>query len=508
MTDMTASSYDFLKARFAQIAKLEGASGILGKDAETVMAKGSGNDRIQQLVAIGETIHMLITDPKVEEALHAAKDEKLDTKDARNLELMHHTWVHEAGLPSDLAAELSRVAAEGEQIHTKYHGTGDWDAVRDWYAYSFKVAREAGQVKQEKLGLSSPYEALLDKFSPGMRVAQVDAEFKILDTALRPMIREALELQKSKPAPLAMSGPFALAAQAKFGRELAEVFGFDFNRGVHYAIKGHPSMGGSADDARITTRLDEHDLIPGIYATIHETGHAVYEQNLPEEWRYQRIGTAMGMQLHESQSMIMEYQAAMTYEFLEFLSGKLQALFDGENNPSMSAANIKAMQTHVEPSFIRIDADEMTYPMHILLRYELESKMVSGELTIDQLPDAWSDGLFNRLGIRPTNPSEGCMQDVHWPVNYVGYFPAYTFGAMGAAQLFQSALAAYPGIRTELGQGSSQLLRKWLSEYVHGKGSMLDMDTLFTNATGAKLNAKPYLNHLSQRYLGRPYVPQ
>lgn len=499
------SSYEFLKSRFAHIKKLEGASGILGKDAETVMAKGSGADRVQQLVAIGETVHMLISDPKVEEALEKARDENLDPADRRNLELMHHAWVHQAGLPASLAAEISRISAEGEQIHTKSHGTSDWNSVREWYAHSFKIAREAGQIKQEKLRLSSPYEALLDKFSPGMRVFSVDAEFKKLDLALRPMIQEALGKQKSKPVPLPMKGPFSLEAQAKLGRELAEVFGFDFNRGVHYAIKGHPSMGGSSDDARITTRLDEHDLVPGIYATIHETGHAVYEQNLPPEYRYQPIGEALGMQVHESQSMIMEYQAAMTYEFLEFLSGRLQDLFGGKNSDAMSAENIKAMQTHVEPSYIRIDADEMTYPMHILLRYDLESRIISGDLSVNDLPEAWNDGMFERLGIRPSNPSEGCMQDVHWPVNYIGYFPAYTFGAMGAAQFFQSAVKAYPEIRDELGRGSTELLRKWLRDNLHGKGSLLTTDQVFNDATGSPLNAGPYLNHLSTRYLGREY---
>ena len=205
--------------------------------------------------------------------------------------------------------------------------------------------------------------------------------------------------------------------------------------------------------------------------------------------------------------MIMEYQAAMTPEFLEFLSSRLRDLFNGQNNAAMSAQNIQAMQTHVEPSFIRIDADEMTYPMHVLLRYELERKIIGGELSVADMPDAWSDGMFDRLGIRPENPSQGCMQDVHWPVNYIGYFPAYTFGAMGAAQFFQAALKAHPEIREELGQGSTQTLRKWLSDNVHGKGSLLDMDTLFTQSTGAPLNAGPYLNHLSQRYLGRTYAP-
>ena len=500
-------SYDFLKEQFDQKINLERTIEILYKDSETVMAAGSGEDRVRKITVLGNAVHRIIADPRIEEALENASHERLAPVDRRNLQLMRHSWIHEAGLPADLASEISRTEAQGEIIHTNSYGTSDWESVREWYTHSFNVSREAGQVKMEKLGLSSPYEALLDKFSPGMRVAYVDREFMHLEHELRPMIFEAIDKASSRPAPLPIEGPFPFDKQSDLNRELVAMFGFDFDRGVYYAIKGHPSMGGCNGDARITTRLDEDDIMPGIYGAIHETGHACYEQNMPREWQYQPVGNHMGMAVHESQSMIMEYQAAMTPEFLGHLGQRLRHYFNRASDDTMSADNIRALQLQVEPSFIRIDADQMTYPMHILLRYDLEKKIIAGEINVDDLPEAWSDGMHARLGIRPPSHSQGCMQDVHWPVGLIGYFPAYTFGAMGAAQFFRAAVEAKPEIKNELGQGSTKALCEWLKDNVHGKGSMLTADELFIQATGKTLDSIDYLNHLSRTALGRPYEP-
>lgn len=502
-------SYANLKATFARVRNINYAAEILAKDMETVMARGSTQDRINQIVAMGEATHAIMCDPKVADWLNDAEANaaNLPPEDLRNLQLMRREWVHTASLPDDLASELSRVSAQGEQLHTANYKSGDWNTMKDWYTHSFAVAREVGEIKKDKLGLSSAYEALLDQFSPGLRAAQIDREFAALDAALRVMIPAAWARQKSLPAPLPLNGPFPADAQMKLNHHLAKLVGFDTNRGVLYAINGHPSSSGSPDDNRITTRCNEAEFFDSIYSTVHEAGHAMYGQNLPLAWRYQPAGDHMGMGVHESQSMIIELQACMSGPFLDYLSGELQKTFGRPNDPALSAQNLKDTLWRSQPSFIRVNADELTYPLHVILRHELEQKIISGKLDVKDLPDAWNDGMKQRLGITPPDPSKGCMQDVHWPCGMIGYFPAYTLGAMGAAQFFAAAKKQDASILPEIGHGNFKPLQTWLAANVHGKGSLLTNDDLFTQATGTPLNATAYMNHLSERYLGKPYSP-
>jgi carboxypeptidase Taq len=497
------TAYEFLKERFAQLKNLGGAAQILSKDMETVMAPGSAADREQQLMAISSACHSLISDPRVEDWLNEAETRRstLSQNDQRNLQLMRRDWIHQAGLPTDLVHEKSRIEAVGQNIHVSNYKSGDWNAVKEWYAHSFRIAREIGQVKKDKLGVSGIYDALLDEFSPGLRAAHVDQEFAALDKALRVMIPQAIELQKKRKDPLPFTGSFKLKSQMKLNKIIAKAVGFDFNRGVLQMIPGHPSSSGSSDDARITTRGAEHEFFESLYATIHEVGHAMYEQNQPLEWRYQPAGGHLGMAVHESQSMIMELQACMTEEFLQFLAPKLQRIFKRENDPAFTAENLRQTLWRTQPSFIRVNADELTYPMHILLRHDLESNIIAGKLDAKDLPEAWNSGLKQRLGIIPPDNAQGCMQDIHWPTGSIGYFPAYTLGAMGAAQFFAAAKASNESLLYALSKGNFKPLKSWLKKNVHSKGCLIDADTLFVKATGEKLNARAYMNHLNHRYL-------
>ena len=285
--------------------------------------------------------------------------------------------------------------------------------------------------------------------------------------------------------------------------------GFDFDRGRMDAIDAHPSCGGSASDVRFTTDCsDETSFLSAVYSTIHEGGHGLYEQDTPLEYRYQPVGKTMGMAVHESQSGVMERNAAHTPEFFQFLEKQAREVFNRPNDPALSAKNLELLAKQVKPSFIRIEADELTYPAHVILRYKLEKALIEGTLSVDGLPKAWNDGMQSLLGITPPDNAHGCMQDTHWPSGYIGYFPAYALGNMIAAQLFDAACKAHPEIPAELGKGNFKPLKQWLSDNVHSKGSMLTTDELMTAATGEKLNSKYYLDHLSKRYLGRSYNQQ
>lgn len=502
-------AYTYAKAQFARMANITGAGSILSFDQQTAMARGSADDRTNQTVALSEINQTLITDPRLAEALDRAESDcnKLSPQDQRNLKLMRREWVHKASIPNDLASARARMESEGENIHVAHFKTGTWSNVVKQYEDSFRIMHEVGEAKREKLGLDNAHDALFDEFSTGLRISTIDPLFAQLDRELRRMIPEAMERQAEAPAPLPIKGPFGLTKQLALGQDLAKRIGFDFSRGVLASIKGHPSCGGTADDARITTRLDKNDVVTGLYAVAHETGHAVYQQGLPAAWRYQPAGNDLGMAIHETQSMVIEYQACMSAPFIEFLSHTLQSTFKRAGDPTLRADNIRAHLWRAEPSFIRIDADELTYSMHVLLRYDLEKAMMRGDLKVKDLPGAWNEGIKARLGITPANDNQGCMQDVHWPVGAVGYFPAYTFGAIGATQFFKAATQAHPEITTELGAGNFSTLKHWLNKNVHSHGALVTPEQLFTIATGEPLNVTHYLNHLSTRYLGRAYTP-
>ena len=493
--------YASLKERFHLLSNLSGAAGILYMDSMTAMKPGSESDRSEQTMALATAGQKLLSHPEVKDWLDAAESHAstLSPDDQTNLRLMRRDWVSATALPESLVRERARLEIEGNNLHTRYRDHGDWAAMQPVYEAAFKIAREIGDVMKEARGVATPYEALLDQFNPGLQLATVEREFARLEAALPGMIAEAVERQKSAaPPPPLPSVPLGILE--KIGAQLMLDLGFDESRGVLYVGDMHPLSGGTPDDARQTTHYNPDQPLDGLFTVAHETGHSLYEQGTPVAWRYQPAGHSMGMDIHESQSMILELQACRTPELLEHLAGQLSA---ATKNTAFTADTLAQSLFRVEPSFIRIHADELTYPAHILLRFTLERDMISGKLPVRDLPEAWSEGMKKTLGLVPPGPAKGHMQDVHWPTMSIGYFPSYTLGAMGAAQLFAAAVKACPEIREELRQGQLQTLRRWLRANVHGKGSLLSQDALFTAATGAPLNAASYMSHLSRRFLGR-----
>jgi carboxypeptidase Taq len=280
---------------------------------------------------------------------------------------------------------------------------------------------------------------------------------------------------------------------------MAKTLGFDFRHG-RLDVSAHPFTGGTADDVRITTRYDEADFARALMGVLHECGHALYELGLPSDWRRQPVGNARGMVLHECQSLLMEMQACRSDAFIAFAAPLMRAAF-GKTGPAWEADNIHRLYTRVAPGFIRVDADEVTYPLHIMLRYRLERAILGGDLALADLPGAWNDGMKELLGIVPPNDAVGCLQDIHWPDGAWGYFPTYTVGALAAALLFAAARTANPGLMSAIGQGDFAPLLAWLRANVHSKGSLADTDTLLTEATGAPLGTSAFKAHLERRYL-------
>jgi carboxypeptidase Taq len=290
-----------------------------------------------------------------------------------------------------------------------------------------------------------------------------------------------------------------VAQQRALGLKLMGSMGFEFERG-RLDVSHHPFCGGSPDDVRITTRYDESDFTSSLMGVIHETGHALYEMGLPQEWRAQPVGNARGMSVHESQSLLMEMQACRSRPFIDYVAPIAREIFGGEGE-AWGAENFRRLYTKVERSLIRVDADEVTYPAHVILRYRLERAMLSGDLEIPDLPGAWNDGMRELVGIVPDDYRDGCLQDIHWMDGTFGYFPTYTLGAMTAAQLFEAATTAVPGILDGIGRGDFAPLLGWLRDNVHRWGSFHSTDELLVEATGKPLDAEVFRRHLERRYL-------
>jgi carboxypeptidase Taq len=361
------------------------------------------------------------------------------------------------------------------------------------------LVRRAAEAKSAALGVP-PYDALLDEYDPGGSAARIDAVFDDLAAFLPGFLGEVLERQAAQPTPAAPEGPFPLPAQEALARRLMAAVGFDFAHG-RLDVSLHPFCGGVPDDVRVTTRYDEADFMKALMGVLHETGHALYERGLPQRWRLQPVGEAHSMVLHESQSLLIEMQACRGAEFIGFMAPLARAAFGGQG-PAWEAGNLLALNNRVEPGFIRVDADEVTYPAHVILRTRLETAMIAGDLVPADLPGAWAEGMRGLLGLAPPDDRLGCLQDIHWYDGAWGYFPTYTLGAIAAAQLFAAAKAAVPGIPAAIGRGDFAPLVAWLRAAVHAHGSFHGADALLEQATGRPLDPAVFKEHLAARYLG------
>jgi carboxypeptidase Taq len=301
------------------------------------------------------------------------------------------------------------------------------------------------------------------------------------------------------------SGPFPVEQQRALGLELMKRLGFDFKRG-RLDVSHHPFCGGVPEDVRITTRFDENDFAKALMGVLHETGHAKYEQHLPRAHLGQPVGRARGMSTHESQSLLLEMQVCRSAEFAAFTAPLLRAAFPAaaaRTPAAFTAENVALLSTRVQPGFIRVDADEVTYPCHVVLRFELEKALVEGTLDVKDVPDAWDAGMKRLLGLSTAgNFRDGCMQDVHWPAGLIGYFPTYTLGALTAAQLFQAAEATVPELRASIANGDITPLDAFLEARLWSEGSRLGTAELVVHATGKPLGTEAFERHLARRYLG------
>jgi len=490
------TAYDRLAARFARIATLNEASSMLGWDAAAVMPPGGGAARGDQLAVLAGLSHAQLIAPDMADALGAA--EPANDWEAANLRLMRHAYTRATALPSDLVEASARAGSACEKVWREARRTSDFAPVAPHLAEVVCLTREAATALAPALGLS-PYDALMDGNHPGIGAADVAPVFAQYEAFLREALPRAEARQADAGEPLPLPGPFPADAQEALCRRLSARAGLDFSH-ARLDRSTHPFCGGTPTDIRITTRYDEADCATAVMGVLHETGHALYERGLPLSYARQPVGEAAGMGAHESQSLIVEMQACRSDAYLSWLGPELHAAFGGPSEP-YAPANLARLWRRVHRGCIRVDADEMTYPAHVILRFRLEQALVAGDLAVADLPGAWSDGLHALLGIRPPDDAQGCLQDIHWYDGAFGYFPSYTLGAMAAAQLMAAARRRVPGLDAAIAHGDLTPLVGWLRAKVHGVGSLLGFNDLLRAATGKPLDPADFEAHLAARYL-------
>lgn len=505
---MDHASYDALAARFARIATIGEAGAMLGWDASAMMPPGGAEARGEQLAVLAGAAHDLLASPATADALAAAEAEtaSLPADDwvRRNVALMRRAWVRAAALPADLVEARARAETACEQVWRGAKADDDFARVRAPLTTLLGIVREEAALLGAEAG-STPYDALLDGFQPGMPAAAIRPIFDRYEAFLREVLPEveAAEARAGAPRPLPVPVPEDI--QEAMCRELAGRAGLDWNH-ARLDRSLHPFCGGTPDDVRITTRYDVDEPSRALLGVLHETGHALYERGLPASWRRLPVGAAAGMAAHESQSLIVEMQACRSDAYLGWLGPRLAERY-GAGHPddtvaaAYAPANLGGLWRRVARSFIRVDADELTYPAHVILRFRLEQALVAGDLPVADLPGAWSDELHRLLGIRPPDDRQGCLQDIHWYAGLYGYFPSYSLGAMAAAQLVAKARSDVPALDPALASGDLGPLVGWLRTHVHAHGSRYGFDDLLRAATGAPLDPAYFERHLRARYL-------
>ncbi len=494
---MTASSH--LRDRFTRIATLGEAAAMLGWDASAMMPQGGGAARGDQLAVLAGLSHQMLVDPATGDDLAEAETTpSADRWDAANLRLMRRAYVRATAVPGSLVEATARACSACEKVWREARRTSDFKLVAPLLAEVVSLTRQAADAMAPVLGLS-PYDALMDGYQPGVGTADVGPVFTQYEAFLAEALPRAEEIQARKPQPLALPGPFPAEAQEALCRRLSQRAGLEFSH-ARLDRSAHPFCGGTPTDIRITTRYDEADCASAIMGVLHETGHALYERGLPAAYARQPVGEAAGMAVHESQSLITEMQACRSDAYLGWLGPQLLATFGGPAE-AFAGDNLARLWRRVGRGFIRVDADEMTYPAHIILRFRLEQALIAGELAVADLPGAWNEGLHCLLDISPPDDARGCLQDIHWYDGAFGYFPSYTLGAMAAAQLMTAARRDVSELDSALAEGDNRPLLAWLRSHVHGQGSRLGFNNLLREATGKPLDPADFEAHLATRYL-------
>ena len=478
------------------------AIAMLGVDEATIMPEGGGRERASAISTLAAIAHEKSTAPHIADWISRACDSDPDPDQAAGLREFRRIYEQNTCLDARFIREKTRATINCEQSWRKLRPDGDWKAFAPALKEVVSLVRQEARIRSRASGLA-PYDALIEQYDPGTRMARIDPVFSTLKDFLTDFLphalrRQEIRLQKNRPRPL--DGTFPMERQRALAKEMMKRLGFDFSHG-RLDTSHHPFCGGVPSDVRITTRYDTKSFLPALMGVLHETGHALYEQGLPRKNSHWPHNRARGMAMHESQSLFCEMQMARSPMFWKWALPIVADHLGPKAFEGIGTDDILAHVNRVRPGLVRVDADEVTYPLHVILRYEIERDLVSGRLEVDDIPGVWHEKMLRYLGIATeNNMKDGPMQDVHWPAGLFGYFPSYTLGALMAAQQWQAMTRDVPDAPRHMENGNFSPMNEWRRKNIWQYGSTLSTEELMERSCGKGLDPKPFMDHLQARY--------
>ena len=490
-------AYTKLKEIFKDASLSSDIAGILHWDMSTMMPSNSRSQRAEQLAYLSKLSHDKISSNEVRDLILEAKSEELNQNETYNLREIEREHKLTSSVPSDLIQKISRTSAKCEGEWQDARKNSNFNLIKNSLGELIKLTKEEADILGKEFNLS-PYEALVNKFEPGSSTKLIANVFDDLQHFLTPLIDTIIDKQRSQNI-LPIQYKISENQQKVIAEHIMKIIGFDFKRG-RLDKSVHPFCGGSTNDVRITTRYNEDNPFSSLDGVMHETGHALYELNLPEKWSHQPVGKSRGMAMHESQSLLIEMQITRSLAFKTFLSKLLKDKFNIIDK-SFDANNLYLLGTRVEKSFIRVESDEVTYPLHIILRFNLERKIFNNEIEVNDIPEAWNDEYKKLFDKKVEKDTDGCLQDVHWYAGLFGYFPTYSLGALTAAQFASQLRIDLPKLDLNIEKGKFDDLVNWLKTNIHEKASFFSTNEVLEQVTKSSLNAKYFKNYINNRYL-------
>jgi carboxypeptidase Taq len=504
LTNSIVSAYGNLLSKIKDVTVLGTAEGIIHWDMETKMPPGAVDQRSEQLALLSSIHHKLATNPEIGKLLDALrtnpKYELLGEVEKRNLCLIRRSYLEQTSLPEKLVTAIAKQEALTVNIWKKAKAQKNFNLFKADLQKLLDLNKQAAEILMKVKEAKTPYEALIDNFEPKMTADKITTTFTQLQLGLRKLINR-IQASPKKPDTAMLFQSVPVENQRKITQLITETLGYDTSsseaRGRVDETE-HPFTTGYYDDVRITTHYHLNNYASSIFSVLHETGHAIYEQNLNQKWKYQPVGSTCSYGIHESQSRFYENLIGRSEDFWTYFMPKVNGIA-----PSLSKVELdKFLQAinKVELSKIRIEADEVTYNLHIIIRFEIERDLFADKITVNDLPQVWNEKYLQYLGLKIENDSEGVMQDTHWASGLYGYFPSYALGNIYGGQLNSAITKDLPNWQKELTKGSLLSVNEWLKTKIHCQGNLFDPEELMKKATGSTLDSDPYLSYLNEKY--------
>ncbi len=491
-------SYLQLTDLVEKISHLESIAGIMHWDSRTKIPEGVMPYRSEELALLQDLSHKIMSSKRFGELLENVQTANLGKWEKKNLRLIRKGRDSILSVDSKLSEALTKASMECGTVWVEARKRKSFKHILPSFKNLVSLVKDTADARANYLHTDT-YTALLDIYDPNRSVDDLEKIVYSLKSFLPGFVKDVVEKQKSWKKEDIKPKKIDEFKQKELSLFCMKTLGFDFKLG-RLDKSVHPFCGGGTRDVRITTRYDESNFISSLMGVIHETGHAMYQLGLPEKYILQPVGGHLGMSVHESQSLLMEIQVSRSKEFCEFLVPHVKKIL-GISGKGCTAENMYRMRNKVTPSMIRVDADEVTYLLHVILRFELERDILNGSLPLEDLPEAWNDKMKEYLGVKPENDAEGCLQDMHWYNGIFCYFPTYMLGSMLSAQFFDKMKAENKDTLENVKSGNFKPIVKWLRNNIHSQGSLMDVSELVTKVTQRDLDVEWYKDFLKSKFL-------